>query len=92
MAATYTFVVPDNAAGDRLDRFLVRQMPDWSRSQIHRLIRDGLVMLGAATAKKGGEDHRPEPASASAPNTRSCMPRRKTCRSRLFTKMRTCWW
>ena len=55
MAATHTFVVPDSAAGDRLDRFLVRQMPDWSRSQIHRLIRDGLVMLGAAPAKKGGE-------------------------------------
>jgi len=55
MAETRHFVVPAEAAGDRLDLFLVRQMPDWSRSQISRLIRDGLVMLGTIPAKKGGE-------------------------------------
>jgi 23S rRNA pseudouridine1911/1915/1917 synthase len=55
MAETLQFVVPAEAAGDRLDLFLVRQMPDWSRSQISRLIRDGLVMLGTIPAKKGGE-------------------------------------
>ena len=55
MAVTHTFVVPAEAAGERLDLFLVRQMPDWSRSQIQRLIRDGLVTLGSVPAKKGGE-------------------------------------
>lgn len=55
MAVTHKFIVPAEAAGDRLDVFLVRQMPDWSRSQIQRLIRDGLVTVGAVPAKKGGE-------------------------------------
>jgi 23S rRNA pseudouridine1911/1915/1917 synthase len=49
-------VVPAEAAGDRLDAFLVRQMPDWSRSQIQRLIHEGLVTLGSAPAKKSGEE------------------------------------
>jgi len=56
MAVTREFVVPAEAAGDRLDAFLVRQMPEWSRSQIQRLIRDGLVTVGAARAKKAGEE------------------------------------
>ncbi len=55
MAETLQFVVPADAAGDRLDLFLVRQMPDWSRSQISRLIRDGLVTVGSVAAKKSGE-------------------------------------
>ena len=55
MAEIRQFVVPAEAAGDRLDLFLVRQMPDWSRSQIQRLIRDGLVTVGSAAAKKSGE-------------------------------------
>ena len=55
MAETRQFVVPAEAAGDRLDLFLVRQMPDWSRSQISRLIRDGLVTVGSTPAKKSGE-------------------------------------
>jgi 23S rRNA pseudouridine1911/1915/1917 synthase len=56
MVETRLFVVPAEAAGDRLDVFLVRQMPDWSRSQIKRLIRDGLVTVGSAPAKKSGEE------------------------------------
>ena len=55
MAEARQFIVSKEAAGDRLDLFLVRQMPDWSRSQISRLIRDGLVMVGPALAKKPGE-------------------------------------
>jgi 23S rRNA pseudouridine1911/1915/1917 synthase len=55
MAETRQFVVPAEAAGDRLDLFLVRQMPDWSRSQISRLIRDGLVTVGTVAAKKSGD-------------------------------------
>jgi len=40
--------------GERLDIFLTRQMPDWSRSQVLRLIRSGLVSVGARLARKGG--------------------------------------
>src|ERR1019366_10262264 len=38
-----------------LDLFLVRQRPDWSRSQISRLIREGLVSVGTGRAKKAGD-------------------------------------
>jgi 23S rRNA pseudouridine1911/1915/1917 synthase len=43
-------------AGERLDIFLCRQMRDWSRSQVQRLIRSGLVTVGARLALKGGEE------------------------------------
>jgi 23S rRNA pseudouridine1911/1915/1917 synthase len=56
MAETRQFVVPAESAGERLDIFLVRQMPDWSRSQIQRLIRHGLVTVDSAPAKKSGEE------------------------------------
>jgi 23S rRNA pseudouridine1911/1915/1917 synthase len=42
--------------GERLDIFLTRQMPDWSRSQVQRLIRSGLVSVGDRLARKGGEE------------------------------------
>jgi 23S rRNA pseudouridine1911/1915/1917 synthase len=42
-------------AGERLDVFLARQMPDWSRSQIQKLIRQGSVKVGARVASKAGE-------------------------------------
>jgi 23S rRNA pseudouridine1911/1915/1917 synthase len=56
MALTREFVVPAEAAGERLDLFLVERMPDWSRSQIQRLIRQGGVTLNAAPARKAGEE------------------------------------
>jgi len=56
MAETRQFVVPAESAGDRLDLFLVRQMPDWSRSQIQRLIRDGRVKVDNVAAKKSGDE------------------------------------
>jgi 23S rRNA pseudouridine1911/1915/1917 synthase len=55
MSETRRFTVPIDSAGDRLDLFLVRHMPDWSRSQISRLVRDGLVMLGTVPARKAGQ-------------------------------------
>jgi 23S rRNA pseudouridine1911/1915/1917 synthase len=45
-----------STAGERLDIFLTRQMRDWSRSQIQRLIRSGLVTVGDRLARKGGEE------------------------------------
>jgi 23S rRNA pseudouridine1911/1915/1917 synthase len=56
MVLTREFVVPAEAAGERLDVFLARRMPDWSRNQIQRLIRRGGVTLNAAPARKAGEE------------------------------------
>jgi 23S rRNA pseudouridine1911/1915/1917 synthase len=51
-----TFIVTPEQSGTRLDVFLARQMPDWSRSQIQRQIKSGLVSIGPETVyKTGGE-------------------------------------
>ncbi|HVA01346.1 MAG TPA: RluA family pseudouridine synthase [Terriglobia bacterium] len=49
------FVVTGAEAGRRLDVFLTRQMPDWSRSQLQRMILRGLVRIGSRVASKAGE-------------------------------------
>jgi len=55
MAETREFVVAPAEAGQRLDVFLAHHMVDWSRSQLQRQIRSGLVTVGSATAYKPGE-------------------------------------
>jgi 23S rRNA pseudouridine1911/1915/1917 synthase len=52
--SNFQFQVSDS--GDRLDVFLTRQMKDWSRSQIQRLILSGLVEVAGRTARKAGEE------------------------------------
>ena len=42
-----------DVGGERLDCYLARALPDLSRSQVQRLIRDGLVALGEETPKPG---------------------------------------
>ncbi|HLI29780.1 MAG TPA: S4 domain-containing protein, partial [Terriglobia bacterium] len=42
-------------SGVRLDVLLSRRLPDWSRSQLQKLIRSGRVQTGARTARKAGE-------------------------------------
>ena len=42
-----------DVAGERLDRYLARTLTDLSRSQIQRLIRDGLVALDGGMPKPG---------------------------------------
>lgn len=42
-----------DVAGERLDRFLTRTLSDLSRSQVQRLIRDGLVALDGEKPKPG---------------------------------------
>ena len=54
-AQVSSFQFPVSESGERLDVFLTRQMPDWSRSQIQRLIRSGFVKVGERPARKGGE-------------------------------------
>jgi 23S rRNA pseudouridine1911/1915/1917 synthase len=55
MSETRTFVAAPLEAGLRLDVFLARQMPDWSRSQVQQQIRSGSVCVGARTVYKSGE-------------------------------------
>ena len=55
MSETQEFLVPAEAQGERVDVFLTRQMPEWSRSQIQRLIRSELVWVGGRPAAKAGE-------------------------------------
>jgi 23S rRNA pseudouridine1911/1915/1917 synthase len=42
-----------DVADERLDRYLVRTLSELSRSQVQRLIRDGLVVLDGVTPKPG---------------------------------------
>ncbi|HEY6290915.1 MAG TPA: RluA family pseudouridine synthase [Terriglobia bacterium] len=56
MSETREFVVSAEDGGARLDVFLARRMPDWSRNQVQRQIRCGLVTVGARTAYKAGEE------------------------------------
>ena len=49
------FVVESEDAGARLDVYLTRQIRDFSRSQVQRLIRAGLVTKGERSARKSGE-------------------------------------
>ena len=56
MTETREFIVTPEDAGRRLDIFLARQMPDWSRSQLQRQIRSGMVTAGSETIYKAGEE------------------------------------
>jgi 23S rRNA pseudouridine1911/1915/1917 synthase len=46
-----TITVPDDSESVRLDRFLASMLPEHSRSQIQRLIKDGHVQVAARAAK-----------------------------------------
>lgn len=52
---TREIVAGTEDAGVRLDVLLSRRLPDWSRSQLQKLIRSGRVQIGARTARKAGE-------------------------------------
>ena len=59
-AASITLVAPADAAGQRLDQFLVAQLPDLSRARIQQLLREGNALVNGAPAKpslklRGGE-------------------------------------
>src|SRR5438128_10128992 len=55
MSEIREFVVSSEDSGRRLDVFLSRHMPEWSRSQLQRQIRSGLVTIGPRTVYKAGE-------------------------------------
>lgn len=48
---SHTITVPEDSEGTRLDRFLVSILPEHSRSQIQRLIKDGLVRVAGHEVK-----------------------------------------
>src|SRR3954453_19358160 len=48
---TFKFVVPKEHARMRLDLFLVKSLPEFSRSRIQQLIRDGFVRVGGAITR-----------------------------------------
>jgi 23S rRNA pseudouridine1911/1915/1917 synthase len=48
---SHTVIVPDDSEGMRLDRFLASVLPEHSRSQIQRLIREGLVRVAGRETK-----------------------------------------
>src|SRR6267378_4066262 len=57
----HTITVSDESEGVRLDRFLVSVLPEHSRSQIQRLIKDGHVLVAGREARsnqpvKTGQD------------------------------------
>src|SRR5690349_10136955 len=56
MSETLEFEVSLEDGGRRLDMFLARHMPEWSRTQLQRQIRSGLVTIGARTVYKAGEE------------------------------------
>ncbi len=45
----------ENATSERLDKFLVGQLPEFSRSRIQGLIANGLVDVNGHAAKKAGQ-------------------------------------
>jgi 23S rRNA pseudouridine1911/1915/1917 synthase len=49
------FIVQPEEAGLRVDIFLTSKMPDWTRSQVQRLVREGLVRVDGRVARKAGE-------------------------------------
>ncbi len=49
------FAVTATDAGQRLDVFLTRKMPEWTRSQLRGAIQRGLVKIGGQTASKAGK-------------------------------------
>lgn len=58
--------------GQRLDRFLVECLPDFSRARLQALIRDGLVLVDGSPAKKAGQMlDQNERVEISVPSSRS---------------------
>lgn len=49
-----TFRFPDETP-ERLDKFLVRRLPEFSRARLQGLIADGFVLVDGAAARKSGQ-------------------------------------
>jgi len=49
------FQFPEGAASERLDKFLVTCLPEFSRARLQGLISDGFVIVNGKAARKGGQ-------------------------------------
>lgn len=49
---TQTLIVPEDADGERLDRFLARSLPQYSREYIKQLIKEGRLQIDEKTGSK----------------------------------------
>ena len=64
---SFEFSVPPDYDGQRVDRFLVSVLADYSRSQIQRLIADGHVSIRRVSVRRGGPSGPPGPPGPPAP-------------------------
>jgi 23S rRNA pseudouridine1911/1915/1917 synthase len=73
--ATLSFIVPPEAEGDRLDRYLAAEVPNASRSQIQRLIDEGHVVVARVKTTKANVALRAgDSISLTLPETRAAAP------------------
>ena len=47
-------IVPQDASGVRLDRFLAGSIPDWSRSRLQAVVKGGFVRVGGEVVRRPG--------------------------------------
>ena len=47
-------IVPQDASGVRLDRFLAGSIPDWSRSRLQAVVKGGFVCVGGEVVRRPG--------------------------------------
>ena len=73
-ATTSSLEVPPEHEGVRLDRFLAAVLPEHSRSQIQRLIRDGQVTLGGRPCRVSTQVHAGQRVGVELPAPRPAAP------------------
>ena len=87
------FVVAEEEAGQRLDRFLAAQFPDISRTHVQTLIDEGRVLVGGIAKKplaSRGSRRSKSPSKSLLHHYRAW--KRKIFRSRSSTRTRTSPW
>jgi 23S rRNA pseudouridine1911/1915/1917 synthase len=70
-----TLTVEEDAAGERLDRFLARRLPDLSRARLQGLIADGRVVVDGGSARASLRVRSGQTVRMSIPEPRPAAPR-----------------
>ena len=81
--------VTEDYAGERLDRFLAAVLPGHSRSQIQRLIKDGLVQVGPRAVRANASVRPGETVVVDLPAPTAAEPAARTSRSMSRTRTRS---
>lgn len=71
---TFTFIVSEDEAGMRLDRYLAQILPDYSRTFIQKLINSGKVAIGERQPKQSHVIETDEVVNLTIPPPESCIP------------------